>query len=53
MRLGYIRVSTIEQNEARQEVLMEKLGVERVFIDKQTGTNTTVFQNILTAHNIK
>ena len=40
MRLGYIRVSTIEQNEARQEVLMEKLGVERVFIDKQTGTNT-------------
>ena len=30
MRLGYIRVSTIEQNEARQEVLMEKLGVEKV-----------------------
>ena len=40
MRLGYIRVSTVEQNEARQEVLMEQLGVERVFIDKQTGTNT-------------
>lgn len=40
MRLGYIRVSTAEQNEARQEVLMEQLGVERVFIDKQTGTNT-------------
>lgn len=40
MKIGYIRVSTVEQNEARQEVLMEQLGVERVFIDKQTGTNT-------------
>jgi DNA invertase Pin-like site-specific DNA recombinase len=40
MKIGYIRVSTAEQNEARQEVLMEQLGVERVFIDKQTGTNT-------------
>ena len=40
MRLGYIRVSTAEQNEARQEVLMKQLGVEKVFIDKQTGTNT-------------
>ena len=26
MKVGYIRVSTIEQNEARQEVLMEQLG---------------------------
>lgn len=33
MKIGYIRVSTVEQNEARQEVLMEQLGVERVFID--------------------
>lgn len=40
MKIGYIRVSTAEQNEARQEVLMEQLGVEKVFIDKQTGTNT-------------
>ena len=40
MKIGYIRVSTAEQNEARQEVLMEQLGVERIFMDKQTGTNT-------------
>jgi len=33
-------MSTAEQNEARQEVLMEQLGVERIFMDKQTGTNT-------------
>ena len=40
MKIGYIRVSTEEQNEARQEVLMNELGVEQIFIDKQSGTNT-------------
>ena len=39
MKVGYIRVSTIEQNEARQEVLMEQLGVDRVFMDKMSGKN--------------
>lgn len=37
MKVGYIRVSTIEQNTARQEVLMEELGVEKVYIDKCSG----------------
>lgn len=37
MKVGYIRVSTAEQNEARQEVLMEQLGVEKVFMDKMSG----------------
>lgn len=37
MKVGYIRVSTIEQNEARQEILMEQLGVERVYMDKMSG----------------
>jgi len=37
MKIGYIRVSTREQNIARQEALMEELGVEEVFIDKQSG----------------
>jgi len=37
MKVGYIRVSTVEQNEARQEVLMEQLGVERVYMDKMSG----------------
>lgn len=31
MKVGYVRISTREQNTARQDVLMEKLGVERVF----------------------
>ena len=41
MLLGYIRVSTIEQNEERQiRALIEK-GVERenLYIDKQSGKN--------------
>ena len=37
MKFGYIRVSTIEQNTARQEVLMQELGVDKVFIDKTSG----------------
>lgn len=32
-----MRVSTIEQNTIRQEVLMRDLGVEKVFIDKCSG----------------
>lgn len=40
MKVGYIRVSTEEQNTARQEILMEKLGVDKVFIDKCSGKNT-------------
>ena len=40
MKIGYIRVSTQEQNTMRQEVLMERLGVEQVFIDKVSGKNT-------------
>ncbi|MDE5993579.1 MAG: recombinase family protein, partial [Oscillospiraceae bacterium] len=32
-----VRVSTAEQNMARQEVLMKQLGVEKVYIDKISG----------------
>ena len=39
MKVGYIRVSTAEQNTARQEILMEELGVEKIFIDKCSGKN--------------
>ena len=31
MNIGYIRVSTEEQNTIRQEVLMKELGVEKNF----------------------
>ena len=40
MKIGYIRVSTQEQNTLRQEVLMEQLGAEQVYIDKVSGKNT-------------
>ena len=40
MRVGYVRVSTAEQNTARQEVIMETLKVEKIFIDKCSGKNT-------------
>ena len=39
MKVGYIRVSTTEQNTARQEALMQTLGVDKVFIDKLSGKN--------------
>ena len=37
MKIGYIRISTTDQNTARQEVLMRELGVEQVFIDRMSG----------------
>ncbi len=37
MKVGYVRISTREQNTARQDVLMAELGVERVFTDKVSG----------------
>ena len=40
MKIGYIRVSTAEQNTLRQEVLMEELEVDEVFIDRLSGKNT-------------
>ena len=40
MKIGYIRVSTQEQNTIRQEVLMEALGVDEVYIDRMSGKNT-------------
>ncbi len=40
MKIGYIRVSTQEQNTIRQEVLMESLGVDEVYIDRMSGKDT-------------
>ncbi len=37
MKIGYVRVSTKEQNTARQEELMKLLEVDRVYIDKMSG----------------
>lgn len=49
MILGYVRVSTIEQNEARQLVTMEKYNVERLFQEKVSAkdTNRKELKNLL------
>ena len=40
LKIGYIRVSTEDQNTTRQEVLLQELGVDELFIDKASGKNT-------------
>ena len=40
MKVGYARVSTEEQNEARQIKAFCELGIEKVFLDKQSGKDT-------------
>ena len=40
MKIGYVRTSTTDQNTARQEVLMQELGVDQIFIDRMSGKNT-------------
>lgn len=37
MKIGYVRVSTEGQNTQRQEVMMQELGVEQIYIDKASG----------------
>ena len=40
MKIGYVRVSTQEQNTIRQEVMMRDLGVDHLYIDKASGKST-------------
>ena len=37
MKIGYVRVSTADQNEARQIKAMREDGVEKIYMDKQSG----------------
>lgn len=39
-RIGYIRVSTTEQNTARQEELMKEWNVDKIFKEKVSGKDT-------------
>ena len=39
MKIGYIRVSTQEQNEGRQVKLLEEHNVDKIYMDKQSGKN--------------
>ena len=49
MKVGYVRVSSKDQNTERQEVWMEKLDVEKIFVDKLSGkdTNRPALQEML------
>lgn len=40
MKIGYIRVSTEEQNTIRQEIIMKDLGVEKLYVEKVSGKST-------------
>ena len=40
MHIGYVRVSTEEQNPARQQALLRELGVDEIFLDKASGKDT-------------
>lgn len=40
MKVAYIRVSTIEQNESRQLEGLEKYGIEKYYIEKVSGKDT-------------
>lgn len=39
MKIGYVRVSTEEQNTAQQEIMLRELGVDELFVDRASGKN--------------
>lgn len=39
MKIGYVRVSTEEQNTARQKIMLRELGVDELFVDRASGKN--------------
>ncbi|MGL5796613.1 MAG: recombinase family protein, partial [Cetobacterium sp.] len=34
MKVGYVRISTIDQNESRQVVKMNEMNIEKIFLEK-------------------
>ena len=40
MNIAYVRVSTVEQNEARQTEALEKHGIDKWFVEKVSAKNT-------------
>jgi len=40
VKIGYIRVSSLDQNTVRQEVIMRDLGVEEIYIERLSGKDT-------------
>ena len=41
MKVGYVRVSSVSQNEERQLVQMKEKGIEKIFLEKVSGKNIT------------
>ena len=39
MKIGYVRVRTVEQNTSRQEIMLRELGVDELFVDRASGKN--------------
>lgn len=39
MRIGYIRVLTVDQEPTQREIIMERLGVDKLFMDKYSRKN--------------
>lgn len=39
VKIGYVRVSTVDQNEGRQIEAMKDDGVEKIYMDKKSGKN--------------
>ena len=39
-KVGYIRVSSIEQNTESQKSLLDKIGMDKIFEEKISGKNT-------------
>jgi DNA invertase Pin-like site-specific DNA recombinase len=37
MKIGYVRISTSDQNTERQENMLNDFGVEKIFLDKASG----------------
>lgn len=50
MKIGYVRVSTADQNEARQIEAMKADGIDKIFVDKQSGKdfNRPEYQKLIT-----
>ncbi len=40
MNIAYVRVSTEEQNEARQKAALESYGIEKWYVEKKSGKDT-------------
>lgn len=51
MKVGYVRVSTVDQNEARQIEAMKVDGVEKIYMDKKSGKdfNRPEYQKMITS----